>query len=160
MPIGQSIEPILKPSTISAIRESTATTCELLDPGSVRAIAITPARQLTAEWHTSLQSLLLDHRSWFFARKRCLPSKTALLRLKGPRHTVCVEIGFPCQGWTVSGPEDSSGGFFDPVADEMRDLLKSAFPEFASPHRRSLWKAGEIAELRSQNHKFASFADE
>lgn len=145
----ESIEAILKPSTIDAIRASAAATCEVLDPDSVASVALTPAREMAAERCSTLKGLLLDPRSWFFARKRCLPRKTALFRLHGEGGKVRIEVGFSCVGWIVSGPAERRGGFFDPVEDQVRDLLKATFPEFASPGRRSMWRTGAIAELRA-----------
>lgn len=144
-----SIDAILTPSTINAIRASATATCEVLDPDSAAPVALTPARQLSAEGCSMLKSLLLDPDSWFFAKKRCLPRKTALFRLHGERGSVSVEVGFSCVGWLVSGPTECRGGFFDPVAEQVRGLLKETFPEFASPGRRSMWRASTIAELRS-----------
>jgi hypothetical protein len=60
-----------------------------------------------------------------------------------------VSVGFSCVGWVVSGPRERFGGFFDPVADQVRGIGKATFREFASPRRRSLWRAGVIALLQS-----------
>ena len=146
----ESIEAILKPATIDAIRKVSTVTCEVLDPEpeSATPVALTPARQVAAEGCATLKDLLLDPRSWFFAEKRCLPRQTALFRLHGERGSVSVVVGFSCLGWIVTGPAERQGGFFDPVANQVRALLKATFPEFASPGRRSMWRAGTIAELR------------
>jgi hypothetical protein len=146
-----TIEAILKPSTIDAIRGSTTITCEVLDPEprSAAPVALTPARKVAPAGCSMLKDLLLDPGSWFFAKKRCLPRQTALFRLYGERGNVSVIVGFSCVGWIVAGPAERRGGFFDPVAGQVRDLLKSTFPEFASPGRHSMWRAGLIVELRS-----------
>ena len=93
--------------------------------------------------------LLLDPHSWYFAKKRCLPRHTALFRLKGEQGNVKVVLGFSCVGWIVTGPAERRGGFFDPVAADVRELLKATFPEYASPGRRFVWRSGIIAELRA-----------
>src|SRR5690348_15319429 len=126
-----SIEQLLKPSTIEAIRASTTITCEVLDPGSIDAVALTPERPVLAEGCSLLKSLLLDPHSWFFAVKRCLPRNTAMFRLYGDGTCVRVQID-SCVGWILSGPSERRGGFFDPVADQVRELLKATFPELAS----------------------------
>jgi hypothetical protein len=145
----ETIEAILKPSTIDAIRAATTATCEVLDPDSVAPLASTPAREAAPGGCPTLKGLLLDPRSWYFAQKRCLPRRTARFRLHGERVSVSVVVGFSCVGWIVTGPAERRGGFFDPVAGQVRVLLKTTFPEFASPGRRSMWRAGIIAELRS-----------
>ena len=145
----ETIEAILKPSTIDAIRATTTATCEVLDPDSVAPLALTPAREAAPGGCSTLKGLLLDPRSWYFAKKRCLPRRTARFRLHGERGSVSVVVGFSCVGWIVTGPAERRGGFFDPVAGQVRELLKTIFPEFASPGRRSMWRAGIIAELRS-----------
>ncbi len=146
-----TIESILKASTIDAIRASANVTCEVLDPDAsfARSVALTPARKLTPEQASEFKGLLLDPRSWFFAVKRCLPRENALFRLQGDDHEVSVAVGMSCLGWTVTCPAERRGGFFDPIQDQMRELLKSIFPEFASPSRRSLWRSGLIAQLRA-----------
>ncbi len=55
-----------------------------------------------------------------------------------------------CAGWEVRGPVERRGAFFDPIREEIYGILKSTFPEYASPHRRSLWKAGVIREVGEQ----------
>jgi hypothetical protein len=153
----ETIDTILKPSTISAIGASVTATCELLDPerSTVGSVALTPARVVAPAGCSTLKRLLLDPRSWYFAKKRCLPRETALFQLHGEQGSIRLVVGFSCLGWIVTVPAERQGGFFDPVASQIRELLKSTFPEFASPGRRSLWRAGIIAQLRS----LASAAD-
>jgi hypothetical protein len=147
----ETIEAILKPSTIDAIRASTRATCEVLDPepDSVAPVALTPGREVVPGGSSTLKGLLLDPRSWYFAKKRCLPRQTARFRLHRERGSVSVVVGFSCVGWIVTGPAERRGGFFDPVAGQVRELLKATFPEFASPRQRSMWRVRIIAELRS-----------
>jgi hypothetical protein len=150
-----TIEAILSALTIDAIRASTVATCVLLDPDAacVEPVVLTPPRDLAPEGCLLLKSLLLDPQSWFFAKKRCLPRPTALFRLQGEQGSVSVTVGFACVGWIVVSSTHRQGGFFDPVAGEVRELLKAVFPEFASRGRRSMWRAGIIAELRRQREK-------
>jgi hypothetical protein len=151
MSIGEHTEAILDASTIDAIRTSTRATCVLLDPYSHfrSPVALTSPRELTLEGCSLLKTLLLDSQSWFFACKRCLPRPTALFRLMGGNAAVLVSVD-TCVGWVVTGPEQRHSGFFDPVHDQVRGLLKSTFSEFASPNRQSMWIAGAIAGLRAE----------
>jgi len=142
----------LKPSTSAAIEASTGGCCQILDPNGTwtRPKVLTAARELDTEQLTSLKGLLLDPDSWYFCVKRCLPRDTALFQTSGSRGTVSVLVGFTCSGWIVTGPRERRGGFFDPVHDKLLGLLKSIFAEHASPNRRSIWRSGTIAELRSK----------
>jgi hypothetical protein len=151
------IDVILDPYTIDALRASSVGTCEILDPDASRRtpVWLTPPRKLTADQLAALKALLLDPRSWFFARKRCLPRNTALFRLQSGECRVQIVVGMPCLEWTITGPRGSSGGFFDPVAKQVRALLKDLFSEYASPFPRSMWRSGAIAQLRANDMGFA-----
>lgn len=142
---------ILGASTTDSLRASAMATCEMLDPdaSSLRPVPLTPARELTSEQLYELKRLLLDPQSWCFAKKRCLPRATALFRLQSSGGYVTVAIDRPCAGWIVTGPRGRWGGFFDPVADQIWAMVKGLFPEYASPSRRSMWRAGVIAQLRT-----------
>jgi hypothetical protein len=146
-----TIDSILDASTTDALRSSSRASCEILDPGasSVCPVPLTPARNLTPEQAAELKELLLNPQSWFFAAKRCLPRETARFRLHSDEGEVSVSVGMACLDWTVTGPAGRWGGFFDPVQDQIRELLKSLFPEYASSARRSLWRSGIIARLRA-----------
>jgi hypothetical protein len=144
-----TIDGILKPATIEAIRKSSTATCEMLDPEGKPFALLVPARRLAKARFVQLKELLLDPASWFFCVKRCLPRQSVLFRLKcSTEKEVTVLVDFPCAGWIVTGPDYRGGGFFDPVEAEVREIIKGTFSEFASPNRRSLWKAGRIAQLR------------
>ncbi len=149
--VHASIDSILDASTIDAIRASAPATCEILDPESElhRPVPLAPARELTSEQLSQLKRLLLNPQSWFFANKRCLPHSVALFRLQSDACYVTVTIDRPCVGWIVNGPHGRWGGFFDPVQDQIWAMVKDLFPEYASPSRRSMWRAGAIAELRA-----------
>jgi hypothetical protein len=144
-----TIDGILKPATIEAIRASSTATCELLDPMGKPLVRLLPARSITKTRLGQLKELLLDPASWFFCVKRCLPRQSVLFRLRySAKKEVTVLVDFPCAGWLVTGPAYRSGGFFDPVAAQVRELIKATFSEFASRNPRSLWKAGKISQLR------------
>ena len=147
----RSIDSILDTSTIDAIGASSTATCEILDPeaSSGRPVALSPPRVLTSDQLSKLKELLLDPQSWFFAKKRCLPRAAALFRLESDESYVTVTIDRPCVGWIVTGPRGRWGGFFDPVQDQIWAMVKGLFPEYASSSRRSMWRAGVIAELRA-----------
>jgi hypothetical protein len=146
-----SIDSILDTSTIDALRTSSTATCEILDPdaSSPRSVSLTPARELTSDQFCELKELLLDPHSWDFPKKRCLPRETARFRLQTDERYVTVVVDMSCPGWIVTGPRGRWGGFFDPVQDQMRALLKGISPEHASSLRRSMWKSGTIARLRA-----------
>jgi hypothetical protein len=152
-----SIDSILDPSAIEAIRASSTATCEILDPftSSFSPVAITLARELTLEQLDVLRELLLNPQSWWFARKRCLPRPAALFRLKSDDASMTVLIEMPCMRWIVTG---RWGGFFDPVQDQIREMIKRLFPEYASSSRRSMWKSGAIAQLRATGAADKDFA--
>jgi hypothetical protein len=149
MPGLQAIQDWLKPSTIEAIQSATLATCEVLDPESIPIYPLTPSRELPFEGCSLLKDLLLDPRSWFFAKKRCLPHWIAQLKLQGQQFSVRVEVD-TCDGWVITAPQQRTGGFFDPVRDQVRAIIKNTFPEFASRDRRSMWRNGAIRELKSK----------
>lgn len=142
---------ILDSLTIELLRASSTATCEILDPqaSSGTSVPLVPGRELSSKQLSELKRLLLDPQSWYFAKKRCFPRETALLRLQSGDCSVTVSIDRPCAGWIVTGPRGHWGGFFDPVQDQVWAMIKELFPEYASPSRRSMWRAGAIAELRS-----------
>jgi hypothetical protein len=152
-----AIDSILDASTIKIIRASTRATCEILDPDStlVRPLSLTPARELTLKQISEFTNLVLDPQSWSFARKRCLPRATALFRLQSDRGEVRVSVGMTCLDWIVIGPRGRWGSFFDPVQDQIRELLKTLYAEYASSTRRSMWRSGVIHQLRANRRDIA-----
>jgi len=153
--VHATIDSILDPATIDALRAASKATCEILDPraSTVRPVPLTPPRKLTRKQVSELRETLLDPQSWFFARKRCLPRDTALFRLSSDEGAVTVLVEMPCLGWIVTGQRGRWGGFFDPVQDQIRELLKGLFPEYASSSRRSMWRSGMITQLRRRLQK-------
>lgn len=153
MPQQTDLEQLLKPQTIAALRTATGGTCELLDPdSSLPRAAITSPREVAPERVKQLAALLLDPASWFLAVKRCLPKPTALVRLNSSlNRELRIEFSVPCSSWSLTTNDEHSGGFYDPVRDEIEDTLKATFPEYASPQRRSMWRAGAIAELKARD---------
>lgn len=149
-----TIESVLNASTIRALHASAGATCEVLDPDTScgRPVTLTPARRLTPGQVSALKDILLDPQSWLFAKKCRMPRDTALFQMRGNEGEVSVRVGMSCLGWIVNGPAGSQGGFFDPVQNQIRALLKSIFPEYASPSRRSMWRAGVIAQLRAAGY--------
>ncbi|MEX2558585.1 MAG: hypothetical protein WD403_01665 [Pirellulales bacterium] len=147
-----SIDRILKPTTIKAIKALTEGTCELVDPDSTAAqpVALTAPREIDADRLARFKELLVDPQSWWFARKRCLPRPTAVVRMRGPKGNVTVSLGFSCVLWIITGRAECRSGFFDPVQHHVREILKSTFPEFASADRRSMWRFGTITHLKKQ----------
>jgi hypothetical protein len=147
------IDTILSASTIEAIESLVGGTCELVEPStrSVNVIPLTSPRALGTAAIARLTRALLDPHSWSFARKRCLPRRTAVLRLQGPKGNVKVEIDAFCSGWVLSASNERRGGFFDPVRTQIIEMLKSAFPEYASTNPRSLWRSGIIHELKCKS---------
>jgi hypothetical protein len=143
-----SIESILDKHTIDAIRGSRSGTCVILDSDAgLQAIEpLSEPRTLSSDQLSELQELILDPASWFSCVKRCLPRNTAEFRLE---RSISITIGMSCLTWDVTGSGPGMSGFFDPVAGRMRELVKSLFPEYASSLRRSMWRSGVIAQLRS-----------
>ena len=107
-----TIRSVLSASTSDAIRACAMATCQVLDPDASSARpGLTPARRLTPQQCSQLKDLLLDPRSWFFAKKRCLPRDTALFHMQGDEGGVNVSVGMSCLDWTVTGPTERRGGF-------------------------------------------------
>lgn len=104
--------------------------------------------------------LLLDVESWFFACKRCLPKGTAIVHLSSRGGDAKLLIGMSCEDWELRVGNNRSGGFFDPVADQVRDILKRTFPDIASPGVRSMWKAGAISELKRASLPLQNVAEQ
>ena len=149
MDIDRLLDRIYKPETVSLIESVSAGSVHLIGQtnGSVKSIALTERRDLTADQLALLRDLLMDADSYFFARKRCIPKPTAKFRLDGDGGYVTVTVGFACSGWVIQAPRDRTGSFFDPVRDSVLGLVKQLFPEYASPNNRSVWRAGVIKSL-------------
>ena len=147
--IDRLLERIYKTETVSLIESVSSGSVHLIGQpkGSVKSIALTEHRDLTADQLTFLRDLLLDTNSYFFARKRCIPKPTAKFQLDGDDGYVTVTVGFACSGWIIQSSRDRTGSFFDPVRDSMLRLVKQLFPEYASPSNRSVWRAGVIKSL-------------
>ena len=77
-----------------------------------------------------------------------MPKPTAIIRLKSRLGDATVLIGMACEDWDLMVDEEHIGGFFDPVADAVRGILKRTFPEIASSGSQSMWKAGAITRLK------------
>ena len=60
-----------------------------------------------------------------------------------------------CSDWLLIGCKLRAGGFFDPVRNDVRDILKRTFPDIASPNSQSMWKQGAIRELKLKAEKDA-----
>ena len=109
---------------------------------------ITDASPLSPEDTTLIVQLLLNIDSWFFARKRCLPKGTAIVDLKCKNSKAQLLIGIACSDWELRIGSKRHGAFFDPVTTQIRGILKRTFPQFASEHSQSMWKAGVISSLK------------
>jgi hypothetical protein len=145
-----AITEILDEKTHSILRSVTSATCVLVDPDdfSRNARPISPCVDVSADDLRIIATLLLDHESWFFAQKRCLPKSTAILTLSSPIERITILIGMSCADWEIRTAHRRIGGFFDPVAGQIRGMLKRTFPDIASPNSQSMWRNGAIAKLR------------
>lgn len=122
----------------------------MVDPDdiSIDPLTISDANDLAAEDVKRIARLLLDVESWFFARKRCVPKGTAIMHLNSRAGSVRLMIGMSCADWELHTGDNRKSGFFDPVADQVRDILKRTFPDIASSGAQSMWKAGAISQLK------------
>jgi hypothetical protein len=129
---------VLDRESIAILQTVTSGTCALVDSEEMSRTPreITEQRILQEGDAQRLAELMLNIDSWFFAAKRCLPKGTATVRLFARAGDATVRIGMACADWELSTAHNSVWGFFDPVADDVRDILKRAFPEFASSERR------------------------
>lgn len=114
---------------------------------------ITDAVELNTDDALLIAKLLLDVESWFFARKQCLPKGTAIIDLNSVAGDAKVLIGMSCEDWELRVGGYRRGAFFDPVADQVRGLLKRTFPEIASPDSRSMWRSGVILKLKDEHSR-------
>jgi hypothetical protein len=121
---------------------------------------ITDAVELNVDDARLLAKLLLDVQSWFFACKRCLPKGTAIINLSSLAGEVKLLIGMSCLDWEIRVDSYRQGGFFDPVADQVRGMLKRTFPEIASPHCRSMWTSGAISKLKQERSPRQNVAEQ
>ena len=146
----ETIDDILEVKTLAVLQSVTGGSCALVDPddGLISPTPITAFVELATDDARLLTGLLLDVKSWFFASKRCLPRATAVIDLNSHAGDAKLMIGMPCEGWDLRVGHDRAGGFFDPVANQVRGILKRTFPEIASTGARSMWKAGAIAKLK------------
>ena len=144
------ITDILDIKSLSILRSVTGGSCVLVDPGdiSITAIPISDAVELSTDDARLLARLLLDVESWYFARKRCLPKGTAIIHLNSRGGDAKLMIGMSCEDWELRAAGNRKGGFFDPVADQVRGILKRTFPDIASSGARSMWKSGAISQLK------------
>lgn len=145
-----AITEILDEKTQSILRSVTSATCVLVAPEdfSRNARPISPCVDVSADDVRMIATLLLNRESWFFACKRCLPKSTAILTLASPIERITIRIGMSCADWEIQTSHRRIGGFFDPVADQIRGMLKRTFPYIASSNSQSLWRNGAIAKLR------------
>lgn len=150
MGFQDSISDILSEELIVALRNASGATCGLVDPDDHSRLPrlITESVELLSSDLKLLTKLLLDVESWYFARKRCLPKRTAIVTIKSGAGDSRLHIGMNCADWLLVGCGHRAGGFFDPVRNEVRNVLQRAFPDIASPHGRSMWKQGAIHELK------------
>lgn len=132
------------------LRSVTGGSCVLVDPDDIsdNPRPISDSVEFAADDATLLARLLLDIDSWFFARKRCLPKATATISLQSRAGDAKLMIGMSCENWEIRAGSNRKGAFFDPVADQVRDILKRTFPDIASSGARSMWKAGAISQLK------------
>ncbi|WP_436715907.1 hypothetical protein U8335_27275 [Roseiconus lacunae] len=150
IPQRETISDILDAKSLSILRSVIGGTCVLIDPED---ISITPqpicdSTELATDDAKLLATLLLDVESWFFARKRCLPKGTAIIHFVSRAGDARLLIGMSCEDWELRAGGHSKGGFFDPVADQVRDILKRTFPDIASSDDRSMWKLGAIEHMK------------
>ncbi|MGN6547921.1 MAG: hypothetical protein ACTHK7_23005 [Aureliella sp.] len=110
--------------------------------------AISDRAELSSEDTALLARLLLDVDSWFFARKQCLPKGTAIISLQSRAGNAELLMGMACEEWELRAANKRKGGFFDPVAGEIRDMLKRTFPSIASTDSCSLWNPDAISKLQ------------
>ncbi len=149
MPLRESISDILNDRSLETLRNITSAKVALVDPRGITTLReITLYKNLSDNDALLLVGLLTNVESWSFCRKRCLSTMTAQVHLSGRFGNATLSIGMRCQGWILIAGTQRQGGFFDPVAAEVRGILKRAFPQVASPNARSMWRSGVIDKLR------------
>ena len=143
------ISDILDDRTLMILRSITGGSIALLEPKGRQFItrAITPYRELTIEDAKFIGRLVCDINSWHFARKRCIPKATARIKIDAKAGNAVIDLGMYCQDWRIYTDTFDFWRFFDPVADQIRGILKRSFPEYASPNPDSMWRSGVIKEL-------------
>lgn len=148
-----NISEILDAHALAILRSLTAGSCALVDPDDrIRPPReICGPRELAAAELQLLACLLLDVNSWHYAKKRCSPKPTAIVRLQSLDGDATLKIGMGCADWQLLTGKQRAVAFFDPVVDQVRGILKRAFPELASPYGHSLWRAGMIRELKNSS---------
>lgn len=146
----KNITDILDVRSLVTLRSVTGGSCVLVDPDDVtdNPRPISGAMQLLKEDALLIAKLLLDVESWFYARKQCLPRGTAIIELHSGAGEAQLLIGMDCEAWDLLVGGRRQHGFFDPVADQVRAVLKRTFPEIASPDARSMWMSGAIQRLK------------
>lgn len=153
MPSRESISDILNDRSLETLRGITSAKAALVDPqGGAVVREITLYKNLSDDDAQLLICLLTDVESWSFCLKRCLPVPTALVNLSGQLGNATLSIGIRCQDWHLVIGSQRQTGFFDPVAADVRGILKRTFPQVASPNARSIWRSGVIGTL-SQSEK-------
>ncbi len=162
IPKRESIADILDANSLAILRSVTGGSCVLVDPDDVTDAPrpITDAVQLNNEDAILIAKLLLDVDSWYYARKQCLPGSTAIIELNSGAGKAQLLIGMLCEDWDLRVDSNRQGGFFDPVADHVRGVLKRTFPDIASPDARSIWMSGAIQKLRHERSPQQTLAEE
>lgn len=150
MPTRESISDILSDRSLETLQEITSAEVALVDPEAV----LGAYREITLYQTVSdsdvqlLAKLLMDVTSWSFCIKRCLSKPTAQFHLSGDFGNATLSIGMNCREWVLTTDSQRQGGYFDPVVNDVRGVLKRTFPRIASSDVRSMWRSGVLKRLR------------
>jgi hypothetical protein len=141
---------ILPPEVLAALSPVGSARCDLIDPDdfSRDSPAVLDSAEIILDDAGSLVRLLSDENSWWFAKKRCLPSGTAIVEFNSPLGQSRLWIGVRCSDRVLHFGNKEYWGIYDPVRNEVVEILKRVFPTIASPGPRSMWKRGAIAKLK------------
>jgi hypothetical protein len=111
--------------------------------------ALTERRRLSESQTRTLRGIILDPKSYWngWPKYRRFPPKPGFgFDIAGDKSTAHLLVDLQNPGWEFSCNGETYWGF-NFAGSRLVELAKDLFPEYASPHRGSVWRKGIIVDL-------------